>query len=225
MEKRLELSTIKTIEEVLSILFDEGLEEMIYTIQDLYKWEASSSKKAPDLSISSVLFDNGIVIKSGATKAVILSDDLEDWVIKINLPRCKANYCSLEARNYEYAEKEGIAQFFAETRFFKEINGIEFYLQRRADTKYVGDEIREIFYDYVSSEVLCADEYEDEDDFQDAVDEYIYDMPDEDRFAAVFGCWEENIVDFLISNEINDLHDNNFGRINGDYCLIDYSGF
>ena len=97
---------------------------------------------------------------SGCTKIVFVLDELENWVIKIDLGGLP--YCQREADNYAAAVKENLAEYFAATYFFTEVDGVKFYIQELLDC-------HDDFGDDLSCEVsqACFDYLKNTSDFED----------------------------------------------------------
>ena len=50
------------------------------------------------------------------------------------------------------------------------------------------------------------------------------DLEDTERIIGVFGE-DEDLINFIIENDINDLHEGNFGIVDGKLVMTDFSGF
>ena len=156
----------------------------------------------------------------GCTKKVFVLDELANWVIKTDL--FDLPYCQREADNYAAAMRENLAEYFAATFFFAEVDGVKFYIQ---EALYCHDE----FGDDLSCEISNAcfnylresSSYEDDDEVWYAVEE----MDDLDRVFALIPCAPSRIERFISCHEINDLHEGNFGRRGGEYVIMDFSGY
>ena len=156
--------------------------------------------------------DTRFDVCSGACKGVIVFHNA-DYVIKFDYYGSES-YCKLEAENYTAAVKAGLAQYFAETIFLTEVDGVVFTIQEQC---------------------LC-----DEDEVYNSLRRYVEetdcrDMTDDDIWAEVDAICEEGCVyeifgnddlrSFICRNHINDLHQANFGFIGGCLVMIDFSGF
>lgn len=170
------------------------------------------------------LADNGIVIHSGCSKGVIVSDLLPNWVIKFNLP-CATDYCKLEYENYLSAKEEGFAEYFATTGKFDEVdNELVFYYQERADVD--SDYIEDVFFTSMSNS-FHRGEYSDlsDDEFIEEVYSAVCEQTETEALRAVFGE-VPGLDDFFYDHGINDLHSGNFGvKSTGVIVCIDFSGF
>lgn len=152
---------------------------------------------------------------SGATKGVIVPAD-GDYVIKFNLIGETCNYCGREYENWCLAEEAGLSQYFAETIYLTSCGKMVFYAQRMA----VCDETAEDSMYYTLRDRYEADHCEyDVDNLWNIIDE----MEADERVELLFG--NDKLCDFIRSRHINDLHGANFGMIDGQFVLIDYSGF
>jgi hypothetical protein len=154
-------------------------------------------------------------VYSGACKGVIVFDDT-DWVIKFDYYG-EDSYCKIEADNYRYAVEEGLAHYFAETRFITQVDCVSFVIQEKCE---------------------C-----DESDIYDSLHQYVKETYDEEcseyseaslweevESICANGCVHEMFHDkalnaFVCRYYINDLHAGNFGRVNGRIVMTDYSGF
>lgn len=187
-------------------------------------------------SFFSMIRDEFDFIDWGCTKLVFGLKELPDWVIKVgfrvnieNIPDFDSDedqydFCKKEYTNYCKAKQSGVADYFAEVEELCCIEGKTFYLQRRAICSE--DKVSSKLYDYASGSFELAD-YETEEDYDEEVREYIYDgMDDYEKAIAVLGN-DEQLIDFLLENKINDLHEGNFGYINDKdhYVIIDFSGY
>lgn len=169
-------------------------------------------------------------VYNGASKVCIVFN-MENWVIKTNFQvrnSTKITYGELEVRNYKLAEEVGIEKFFVKTYElgWRDEFGMYFYIQEKAAVD--SSEVSGRFYDYVSED-YDREDFEDEDDYMDAVDERVCEMNEDERLFAVFGCGDDvrALVDFINQWDINDLHEYNFGisLSTGKYLIIDFSGY
>lgn len=161
---------------------------------------------------------NGTNFYSGATKICIEDKRLGDWVLKVGFDRSTCeyyrehenanDYCELEMENYQKACKENFEKYFAETYFFKEVDGVKFFWQEKV-------RLDEDSLDKCSSEYCAVDSYFDE-------------LDDDDRIMSLYGDTEEvnDFINFLDDNGINDLHSENWGWTkDGRVVAIDFSGY
>jgi hypothetical protein len=110
-----------------------------------------------------------------------------------------------------------MTEFFPQTFFLGRFDGRDYYIQERAEC----DE------DAISSECynqICSSY---EEDGNECSPEWVWDevdgLDDDERVNLLFHNSE--LIDFLYEHEINDLHEGNFGRINGNFVIIDFSGY
>ena len=161
--------------------------------------------------------------KSGVSKGVFFCDELPEIVIKTPIMN-DADYCKKELDNYMKAEDEGFENYFAEIEYFGEYGGIPFYIQIAADN----ESARTSLWNSAKVEVvingLCSADSSDEEKM-DAADDFLYDLSDEDRIDVFFGGVSIEFLNFLMRNEINDLHEGNIGVIGERKVIFDYSGW
>lgn len=160
-------------------------------------------------------------VDSGCTKAVFFSCQVPNYVIKVPTTG-HTNYCALEAKAYEKAKEEGYKSYFAACEFFTEMDGIPFYIQERVncDENYFSD----LFFEYAEG-LVSRGNYDNDDDYSDAVSDRAEYMDDWEVIEAVFA--DHQFSNFIFDTlQINDFHRGNFGiRSNGDLVLVDYSGY
>lgn len=212
--------------ETIDKLCEEDFLSVLHGKTSLWDWKSDSSSSNPLFVREDILCNNGITIKSGATKIVVLMDELGDWVIKTNFHHRRYDYCQREAANYLLAMENDLEGYFAECYWFTRVGNLDFYIQKRLETGcWVEGTVKEYFEDYVTTELgYVREDYEYEDEYYDAVCDAVENLEDTDRAAAVF-CWDSKLADFITERDINDLHEGNYGRIDDRYFIIDYSGF
>ena len=175
----------------------------------------------------------GVGFNYGSTKVCLKYDELENWVIKLSYDRSHDigitvfDYCAREAENYELACEKGLEKFFAPTYKVGEIEGIGIYLQQKA--RVDEDYFVECFEDYVIA-TYNYDGVEDEDRKQELISDAVYELDDEQSVEAVFSDIASfydlvKLNDFILDREINDLHSANYGLINDNPVIIDFSGY
>ena len=155
-------------------------------------------------------------VHSGASKGVLVFEDT-DWVIKFDYYSDSCSYCEVEAENYKSAVSEGLAHYFAETIMIKKVGDVAFTVQEKCECDE--DAIHDKLYDSLKRRYADQGEEKSNDDLWDEV-----------NLICEDGCCHEMFEDaelnaFVRRYYINDLHQANFGRINGRYVMIDYSGF
>lgn len=160
----------------------------------------------------------GFDVKSGSSKLCFLHDDLCDWAIKVGYSsKLNCDYAKREYEMYCLAEEYGFAYYFPKTIYLGEYGGRPFYLQELADC----DEYQ------VSStwfEKLCDGYIEEGNDYDnDSVWDEVDALDDWERVELLFG--DRKLCQFLWDNDINDLHEGNFGWIGDKIVIVDFSGW
>lgn len=177
------------------------------------------------------LIDNNIFFDSGASKMVFIAHSIKNWVIKVPFlfsektstgSRSLLNACKAEAEVYEKAVENGVDKYFAPMFYYKTVDGIPFYLQRKAECEI--DRVTDTVYKYVSN-TYKREFFDSDEDYEDTINFEIDTMSDEDALCAFFNGWKNELMDFLDEYEVNDFHAGNFGFINNEPVLIDYSGY
>lgn len=158
----------------------------------------------------------------GVTKACIISDMLERWIIKFSFEDIRYDYCEIEFENYQKAIQEGYAEYFPATYFLERAFGINFFLQEYADE--AEEEVSDILYAKMTDELICDGEDPDGEWFGDLVADAVDDIDDIYKIEILFDE-DTEFGYFLRRNNINDLHTGNFGVINGSLVIIDFSGY
>lgn len=212
--------------ETIDKLYEEDFLSVLMGQESLWDWKSGSSSSNPLFVREDVLSESGIIIKSGATKIVMLMEELDGWVLKTNFHHRRYDYCQREALNYLRAMEEEVDEYFAECYWFARAGSMDFYIQKRVETGcWVEQTVKEYFEEYADSELgYCAEDYETEEEYWDALSDAVENLEDTDRAAAVF-CWDSRLSDFIIERDINDLHEGNYGRVDDRFYIIDYSGF
>lgn len=142
------------------------------------------------------------------------------------------DYCRAEARNYFVAKREGFGRYFAPCYKLFDYTApsgaiVPIYVMLKVDCDE--DRVRdESFVDTKNYFVSCGTaDYEDEDDLDEAVSDYMDDAPAPyvEWMARIYGD-EGALEHFCDMNYINDVHAANIGfDCNGCPVIIDYSGF
>lgn len=154
----------------------------------------------------------------GATKVCITHPDLSNWVIKVGYTEnVRKDYASYEYNVYCAAEEAGLARYFPKTAYLGEFCGRAFYVQQEANCDE--DQVTSDWYERL------RDQYDEEGAEYDVDNLWceIDDMDSLDKAMLVFG--DEELCDFLSEHRVNDLHEGNFGYINGYMVIIDMAGF
>lgn len=149
----------------------------------------------------------------GSSKVCFWHPSLGDWVIKVGFQDLSENYAEVEYKTYLKARECGLERYFPTTHFLGEFEETKFYLQQRAE--YVPEEVHSKLIEKVSE----TGRYESYTLAWDAADNL------EDDVRAMFLFDDEALVDFLLENCVNDLHEGNFGYIDGELVIIDFSGW
>ena len=151
-----------------------------------------------------------IFVDCGCTKAVFLHRNLENWVIKVPFlftpeyaPGVKhyTNYCAAEVEVYEQAKAQHLNEYLAPIYHYATIDGVPFYIQQRVNLDEGLNE--DLFFNYCAKSVDRA-EYEDEDDYYDAISCDVDYMDDEERLCAIFGgfCFVESLIAFFENSSL-----------------------
>lgn len=152
----------------------------------------------------------------GLTKVCIGRSDLCGWVIKFAFNGCEV-YSANEYEVYCAAEEAGFSHYLPETVYLCERAGKVFYLQQEALCQK--EDITSDWYERLR-ETYEEEKLEyDEDDLYCDVDN----LEDEERVMLSFNDWA--FWDFLKQHHVNDLHEGNFGYIDGRLVIIDFSGY
>ena len=170
---------------------------------------------------SELMMKNHKEIKSnaGATKIVL---PYKDIVIKIPYSVCDGrfnNYCEEEVNNYIHAVENKVDDFFAPCEFIGRFyycgGSVPIYVMEKVSLNEDCNNIQGS-YDFYGHSGYSYDEMSD----------------NENLIANVFSNWYDdedviNLLDFIRSYGINDIHDENIGfRFSDGYPLIiDYSGY
>lgn len=190
--------------------------------KSLWQWEKDNRAS----------FDKHLIITCGSTKIVLVHEQLKNWVIKIPFlfsPKFSlgfksySDFCAIEMNNYEKATQENIGFYFAPTYLYDCRDDIPIYIQSKATFDEGENEV--IFANYWSQTYGSEIGMEDDDEAGDSALDYIDDLDDTDRIEAIFGGEISDLLSFLDKYEINDIHAGNFGYIDGNPVLIDYSGY
>lgn len=175
----------------------------------------------------------GIDYSWGETKLCLLCDVLDNWVIKLGFLRSTNPYyvkegldkdfCNLEAEYYIKACDNNLGEFFAATYEVGEINGVHIFLQEK--TQPNEDYFIDCFEEYIR-QGNDRNDFEDDEQYCEYIDENVEDMDNDERIYAVFGEESDNLVDFIDTFGINDLHEANYGFTKDDRVVIfDFSGY
>lgn len=161
---------------------------------------------------------------SGVTKACISHTDLANWVIKVRFKDTKRDYCSIEYNNYLSAVEEKLEGYFPFTDFLCEKEGFSFFIQERAEcNEDTEEEVSSCWYESAREELIWDGEDPQGEWFMDRVCDLVDDYDDLEKANIIFG--NDKLTRFLQRNRITDLHQGNFGIIDGNIVIIDFSGY
>lgn len=164
------------------------------------------------------LGEMGFWASGGATKVCISHSDLHNWVIKVGYTeRVSKDYATYEYNVYCFAQEAGLTEYFPETIYLGEFRGRAFYVQQKADCDE--EQVSSDWYDRLRNQYD-----EDGEDYDcETLWEVIDDMDADSKAYLCFG--NKELCDFLIDNGVGDLHEGNFGYINGCMVIVDFSGY
>lgn len=200
----------------------EDKEFVFSIIKNYFNWDLSESVKSNHFYSDfrdHNLYENGFEFFNGAVKYCICSSLFENFVVKFCTE--EFDYCQREYTNYLAAVDQDLEGFFPCTDLLGEYYGITFYIQERAEC--CEEEISSIWYENLKESYEPWDEDEDEDDMNDHIWDMIYDLEDEERSYMVYNDYR--LTNFLTEYCINDLHEGNYGYIDGRLVIIDFSGY
>ena len=164
------------------------------------------------------LRDAGFWASGGASKVCIGHGDLRGWVIKVGYTeRVVYDYATVEYNIYCLAEEAGLARYFPKTIYLGEFGGRAFYVQEYADCDE--DTVSSDWYERLRDAYDESGEDYDVDMLWDTID----DMDSDEKAYLCFH--NQELCDFLMENEVGDLHEGNFGYINGCLVIVDFSGW
>jgi hypothetical protein len=160
----------------------------------------------------------GFRASGGATKVCITHNDLINWVIKVGYTEnVKKDYAAYEYEVYCAAEEAGLAQYFPKTLYLGEFYGRSFYVQQEADCNE--DLVTSDWYERLRDQYDEDGEEYDPDCLWDELDC----MEADGKARLCFG--DEALCNFLWEHEVGDLHEGNFGYIQGCLVIVDFSGY
>lgn len=138
----------------------------------------------------------GYSISSGMFRQTIIPKN-HQFVIKTGMVRSGNSQCKREIEFYHEAEKENLARYFSAPIGSVKIGTVNFYI-----FEYIGN---------INGRHPAK-------------------LHDDDYMYYEFENWVEeddvnDLIDFLDDMNINDLHESNYGFMNGHVVLTDYSGY
>ena len=162
---------------------------------------------------------------AGYTKIVFLPAALPNWVIKTDINNF--HLCRREVENYKLAEEMNLADYFAETFYLCEKEGLYFLIQRRGDMETALSTVQKAFYDSIIDTYKPWNENETPEEREENISEMCDDMWDSERIFAIYGSEDrcDDLIDFIEIRMCNDLHSGNFAMINGEIVMVDFSGY
>lgn len=193
------------------------IEEFAHTlVNKLMKEELAGSLNSSSIyswARNIFLRKQNIELFVGSSKACFWHPSLGDWVVKVGLRDLSENYAEVEYKTYLKAREYRLERYFPTTYFLGEFEETKFYLQQRAE--YVPEEVHSKLIEKISE----TGRYESYTLAWDAAE----DLEDDVRAMLLFD--DEALVDFLLENCVNDLHEGNFGYIKDQLVIIDFSGW
>ena len=167
------------------------------------------------------VYESGYWVSCGMTKVCIGHSYLKNWVIKFgfNAKNCKKNidYMAREYEIYREAEHQNMTEFFPQTFLLGRFDGRDYYIQELAEC----DE--NTIYSECYNQICSFYEEEDNECNPDWIWNEVDGLNDNERVNLLFHS--SKLIEFLSEHEINDLHEGNFGLINGNFVIIDFSGY
>ena len=160
----------------------------------------------------------GFHFLSGMTKVCITHADLKGWVLKVGFTKHLAlDYAKQEYEIYCLAKEAGLEHYFPETEYLGQFNGVPFYVQQEAVCHE--EEVSADWYERLNDRYVQYGEEVDSEEIWNI----IFDMDDYDKVILSFN--DEELADFLRENRVGDLHEGNFGYIEGNLVIVDFSGY
>lgn len=200
------------------VFSDYSLERVASSWEVYNKWYSS-------------LDDKDISCSGGATK-IVFDEVLENWVVKINkIPNddnyTSEDYCFVEAENYKKAKQCSLEEFFAETYVVNEISETTVIVQRKADVNEGETIASSAFFDSARDFYIPYNDEETSEERMYNISNEADELTDSERLFAIFGnsLRIQQLIDFIDENQINDLHEGNYGVINDCIVIVDFSGF
>lgn len=164
------------------------------------------------------VIDQKFSFSAGASKICVSHDCFGEWMLKVGYIGLSRDYAQCEYDNFVQAVQYGLEEFFPTTLFLGEFYGSKFYLQQKAAVNAGNN------YSRLTNAIQArVDEEELEEGYDGDIGFYIDDLTEEDVISFLFD--NEKLTDFIIEQDINDLHMGNFGIIDGRMVIIDFSGW
>lgn len=174
----------------------------------------------------------GFYVDDGACRVVVIDAVHQDFVIKFGWNKKDKKYCEREEEVYEAAEEKGLGQYFAWTHYICDYQNRAVYAMEYLDCDE--EDISDKSSDYCWK-LYCEDNNVDTDeddwDIRDEFWDSYNDASDQTygvvRYISSMISAKDAIAldQFIWDNDINDLHDGNFGYRNKEIVICDYAGY
>ena len=175
---------------------------------------------------------DGMYISDGACRFVIIDEKHPDFVIKFGWSPSDEKYCRKEAELYAAAKERGLGKYFAWNHYICQFQGRGVYAMEYLDCDE--EDISEKSSDYCWK-LYCDDNNVDTDeddwDIRDEFWDSYNDASDQTygvvRYLSSMISAKDAIAldQFIWDNDINDLHDGNFGYRCKQIVICDYAGY
>lgn len=181
-------------------------------------------------ALESCFSEYNITTASGATKGVIIFND-DEYVVKFGFAVAPndMDYCAVEEYYSNLFEQAGYGDYIAKTCAIGVLGKTTVYLQEQAECNedWIEDQAYSLCWDRFLSDYGEIYIEHHEQSLRDSFNDSHWDYGDEDGIAVLLeNNWDAGVLDAMRSlADINDLHVGNIGLINGQYVLVDYSGY
>lgn len=175
---------------------------------------------------------DGLYIDDGACRVVIIDTTHADFVLKFGWRDSDEKYCRKEADLCEKAEAQGLGKYFGWTHYICDYQGRAIYAMEYldCDEETISDKSSDYCWElYCEDNQINTDEdnwdYRDDfwDSYNDSTDHtygvlrYLFSMISAKDAVA--------LDQFIWDNDINDIHDGNWGYRDGNLVICDYAGY
>lgn len=151
----------------------------------------------------------------GATRGCFIPAYEPSFVMKFDFNDLTEAYCAIETENYIKAVEAGLGKCFAKLIPFDKISNTLLYKSEYVDGRCRGS-FREV----------TADQIENINSITSKHDAPVLPTSWTMNFIDYYGVSTfEKFLDFIVKNNINDLHDTNIGYKNGRPIVFDYAGY
>lgn len=135
------------------------------------------------------------------------------------------NYCEVENRIYDWAEKEKLEQFFIKTEYIGDINGYPIYVQLKVspwETVEIQKDTYNITQEIQEQSILLRKEYKNYKPFWSFFEDWYEILLSVYNLETIL-----SLCNFILENELSDFHSENFGINikNNNPVFFDYCGF